>query len=249
MAIQSNSSEIEVSGGIPLYTGIASVSVVAVNPTLAELLKLGVKLKTEPVYTDVQIGENTYNKLIFWLQNATHDFTTKLEILCKPEHRIAKSGKFLYINKSGQTVFCDQSPSEVYDWYSSDGVRKAFTGEDILTDFVKAWANTPSGGECTLDTIEQVMKGDVTELSGLIEHLKNNKLRVLLGVKDGKYQEVYKKHFGRLKPQRDDAFVRALNNEFSTFKAEYNSDLKLQPYSPELIVASEASPEAESAPW
>ena len=63
MAIQSNSSEIEVSGGIPLYTGIASVSVVAVNPTLAELLKLGVKLKTEPVYTDVQIGENTYKML------------------------------------------------------------------------------------------------------------------------------------------------------------------------------------------
>jgi hypothetical protein len=248
MAIQSNSSDVEVPIGLSLYTGIASVSIVAVNPTLAELAKLGVNLKTEPVYTNVQIGDNVYNKLIFWMHNATHDFTTKLEILCKPEHRIAKSGKFLYINKSGQTVFCDQDPSEQYDWYSDEGVRKAFTGEDVLTDFVKAWANTPSGGDCTLDTIEEVMKGNVTELTALVDTLKNNKLRVLLGVKDGKYQEVYKKNFGRFKPQRDDTFVRALNNEFSTFKAEYNTDLKLQPYSPELIVASEAAPEAP-APW
>jgi len=46
MAIQSNNSEEVVSGGgITLYTGIAPVSVVAVNPSLDELSDLGINLR------------------------------------------------------------------------------------------------------------------------------------------------------------------------------------------------------------
>jgi len=48
MAIQSNNSEEVVSGGgITLYTGIAPVSVVAVNPSLDELSDLGINLRNE----------------------------------------------------------------------------------------------------------------------------------------------------------------------------------------------------------
>jgi len=51
MAIQSNNSEEVVSGGgITLYTGIAPVSVVAVNPSLDELSDLGINLRNEPEY-------------------------------------------------------------------------------------------------------------------------------------------------------------------------------------------------------
>jgi len=51
MAIQSNNSEEVVSGGgITLYTGIAPVSVVAINPTMDELSELGVNLRNEPEY-------------------------------------------------------------------------------------------------------------------------------------------------------------------------------------------------------
>ena len=47
MAIQSNSSEVQVTGGgIPLFTGIAPVSVIAVNPNLGELHSLGINMKT-----------------------------------------------------------------------------------------------------------------------------------------------------------------------------------------------------------
>ena len=79
------------------------------------------------------------------------------------------------------------------------------------------------------------------EIKELVKALSGNSLRVLIGVKDGKYQQVYGKHFGRIKPMRDADFVKALNNDYGSFNAEYNTDLKLQVYSPELLVADEDS--------
>ena len=49
---------------------------------------------------------------------------------------------------------------------------------------------------------------------------------VIIGVKDDKYQQVYTKYFGRVKPQRDDLFVKALNDEYGSFNADFNADLK-----------------------
>ena len=98
MAIQSNSSDVEVTGGIPLYTGIGAMSVVAVNPTLGELNAIGVKMKTEPNYQDISFSDDgpTYNKLTFWLSNEEHNFTCRMEILVTPGPRqISKTGKYL----------------------------------------------------------------------------------------------------------------------------------------------------------
>ena len=121
-------------------------------------------------------------------------------------------------------------------------MRKTYSGEDTLIDFIKAWANIPNGGECSLDTIDDIFKGDVKELVQLIATLKDNKVRCLLGVKDGKYQQVYTKCFGRLKPKRNDMFARALNDDYRQFKAEYNEDLVLQRYSPDVVSSNESAP-------
>ena len=66
-----------------------------------------------------------------------------------------------------------------------------------------------------------IVKGEVDELKSLVTALKDNKFRVMLGVKDGQVSAVYTKHFGRLKPQRD-LFVKSLNDEYGTFNADYN---------------------------
>lgn len=246
MAIQSNSSDVEVAGGgIPLFTGIAPMRVVAVNPNLGELASIGVNMKTEPNY-EVDMGDKT-GKLSFWLHNDEHNFTTRLEILVGNEYRKESStGKHQVTNKYGQVTWAS-SPDSTPDWFKSDGVRRMYPGEEILINFIKAWANIPNDGECSLETIDAVMKGDVTELKSLITALKDNKLRVMLGVKDGKYQQVYNRHFGRLKPQRDQLFVKALNDEYGAFNAEYNSDLKLQHYSPEVVAPTEEAPTTEVA--
>ena len=68
--------------------------------------------------------------------------------------------------------------------------------------------------------------GDITEIKELSKALTTNEVRVLVGVKDDKYQQVYTKYFGRVKPQRDDLFIKALNDDYGSFNADFNADLK-----------------------
>jgi hypothetical protein len=250
MAIQSNSSEVQVTGGgIPLYTGIAPVRVVAVNPNLGELASVGVNLKNEPTY-DVSMGDKT-GKIVFWIHNEQFNFSTRFDILVGNQHRAESStGKFQITNKYGQVTWATD-PDSAPDWFKKEGVRRMYPGEETLINFIKAWANIPNEGECSFDTIDDIVKGNVEELKSLVTALKDNKLRVLLGVKDAKYQSVYTRHFGRLKPQRDQLFVRALNDSYGEFNAEYNDDLKLQPYAEEVVAPTPeaATPEPSTDIW
>lgn len=251
MAIESNASEQEVAsgGGVQLYVGIAPVKVVAVNPTIEELKdKLGITLKREPEYLGVSILGETYNKITFWVECIEPKIITKFDILVKPEDRVSKAGKPQWINAFGVTTWSDDTPN--YDWYKLDGVRHAFVGEDTLIEFIKAYANVANGGKVSFDDPKAIAKGDVKEIKALIDALSENRVRVLLGVKEGKYQQVYTKHFGRLKPFRKDMFIKMLNDDFGSFNAEYNQSLELEVYVPGLVgpdaeVAAEESTEPD----
>jgi len=240
MAIASNSSEqeVKVGGGVTLYVGIAPVQVVAVNPNLQELNALGIQAKQEPEYIGVNIGGDTFNKITFWVKCHEPEFLTRFDILVKPESKVSKSGKIQWVNNIGQFAYAESKASETYDWFKADGERKAFEGEETLVEFIRAYANVSAGGNCALETPKQIAAGDVKELKELIKVLTDNRVRVLLGVKDsnGKnYQQVYTKHFGRLKPFRKDLFVKELNSEYGNFNAVVNSTLDLEVYSPALI--------------
>lgn len=248
MAISSNSSNEEVAGGSgrPMYVGIAPVKVVAVNPSMAELNDIGFNTQVEPNYVDVSIGGDTYNKLTFCIKCLEPDFTTRFDILVKPEFRLAKSGKQHWCNSVGQFAFADGKASEAYDWFKSDGERQAYVGEETLMSFVKAYANVANGDECAFETMDKIVQGDVSEIRQLVNALSDNRVRVLLGVKDGKYQQVYTKHFGRLKPFRKDLFVKELNGDYGAFKAEYNATLDLEKYVPGLIAPDPEPAQAET---
>ena len=103
---------------------------------------------------------------------------------------------------------------------------------------MKSWANVASGDDVSFETIAKIVKGDVTELKALVTMLADNQARVLVGVKDGRYQSVYTKHFGRVKPQRDDLFVRILNDEYGTFNAEFDTALGWGEFKPQLAVTT-----------
>ena len=61
MAIKSNASTQEVVGsGMKLYSGLTNVNVIAVNPTMAELHALDIKVKSEPNY-QVSFSNEDYN--------------------------------------------------------------------------------------------------------------------------------------------------------------------------------------------
>lgn len=236
MAVSSNNSEVEVAGSVQLFTGVHNFKVIAINPTLTELQSIGIQAKKDPEYS-VTIQEETYNKLVFWCHNPEKDFRVKFEILMQPKHRASKDGsKFMYANNIGQITWSADVPA--YDWWkNADQTRKAYVGEDTLINFTKAWANVANGGEVSFDTIDKIVNGDVKELREYVKILADNQLRLLVGVKDGKYQVVYNKHFGRFKPMRDDLFIKSLNEDYGSFNAEYNPDLKPVSYSPSLITA------------
>ena len=221
MAIQSNASTEEVVGGIKTYSGLTNVTVKAVNPTMAELHAIDINVKQEPNYT-VEFSGESYNKVVFWLANTDGNF--KLEILMQNKPKVSQNGKNQWMNAIGQSTWSEEAPS--YEWWKKEGERKAFTGEETLINFVKAWANVASGDEVTFDTMPAIANGDLTEIKALVAALTTNEARVLIGVKDDKYQQVYTKYFGRVKPQRDDLFIKALNDDYGSFNADFNADLK-----------------------
>ena len=222
MALISNPISSEVAGGgIKLYSGLSNVNVIAVNPTLEELHALDIKVKSEPNYT-ISMGDQEYNKVVFWVKNDKGNF--KLEILMQPKHRVSQSGKSQWMNSIGQSTWSEDEPS--YDWWKSEGQRKAYVGEETLINFAKCWANVANGDEVSFDTIAKIAAGDVTELKAYVTALAENPVRVLIGVKDDKYQVIYTKYFGRAyKTPRDTYFVKSLNDDYGSFNADFNADL------------------------
>ena len=175
MAIQSNASTEEVVGGMKLYSGLTNVKVIAVNPTMEELHALDIKVKQEPNY-EVSFSDQDYKKVVFWLANTDGNF--KLEILMNNTPRTSQNGKFQWINAIGQSTWSDDEPS--YEWWKSEGQRKAYVGEETLINFVKAWANVASGDDVSFDTIDKIVKGDVEEIKALVKTLDENQVRVLV---------------------------------------------------------------------
>jgi len=220
MAIQSNPSNVA-DVGIELYSGITNMKVLAVNPTLAELNAMEINAKTEPNYT-VEFSGKTYNKIIFWLGN--DDSKVKAEILMQPNLRVSQTNKHQWINKFGVNCWSENEPE--YDWFKSDGQHKAFVGEETLIRFMIAWANVLKGGEVTLDSMNQIANGNTTELRRYVTLLAANQIKVLVGVKDSKYQTVYTKYFSKPTVNRNDFFVNELNKEFGSFNADFNADLE-----------------------
>ena len=238
MAITSNDSNQEVMSSIKSYSGISNFNVLAINPTMEQLHAIDIKVKTEPNYF-LELNGEDYFKLVFWVKN--DDLTTRLEILMQNKHRVSKTGKHQWLNATGQGTWSEETPK--YDWWQQpETSRKAFGGEETLINFVKAWANVAPGDNVYFDSIEKIVGGDTTELKQLVSALKGNQVRLLVGVKDGKYQQVYTKQFGRIKPQRDDLFVKSLNDDYGAFNAEFHTDLKWGEFKPELAVVT---PDAE----
>jgi hypothetical protein len=229
MAIESNASTEEVmTGGMTLYSGLSNFTVIAINPNLEKLHGLGIMLKTEPEYTIDLNGEERF-KITFWLKN--EDTTIRMEVLANNNYRQSKTGKYLWMNAIGQETWSEEAPT--YEWWKPEGQRKSYIGEDTLINFVKSWANVAQGGKVSFETIDAICGGtDLTELKKLAATLRENEVRCLVGVNNGKYQKVYTRVFGRVKPQRDDFFVKELNTEYGEFKADYDMTLAWGPFIP-----------------
>ena len=252
MAIQSNPSEQAVTSGVRLFTGIGEFNGIAVNPTMDKLHELGVMVQSEPKY-EVEINGNNFNKVVFWLKN--EDVTTSCEILVTPGEWVSQKGKVKCYNRIGQDQWLEKNPDGSFntetlpDWIKEkDTFYVIPRGMDTVTEFVRAWANVENGGEIKLDTVNDIANGKIKELTDLVSILKDNSVRVLAYVRDGKYQAVYTRHFGRINPKRNDLFIKEMNKDYGAVKGEYT--LEWQKYEPGVLAADTAAPSlVEEGDW
>lgn len=236
MAIGANSSDKQVVGG-SLFTGLHNVKVIAINPTLEEMKAMGINAQKDPQYlTTTDKGVNKM-RIDFYLASATQGVnlgkTTKISFWIEDSVRTNQNNnKEEWINKYGNTTWgsaIDVPPT--YDWYSTDGMRKCYIGEGDLTSFIKSWANVDPKDQATFDNISNIANGDLTEIKALYEIIKMNQVKVLLGVKDGKYQVIYTKYFERAYRNTFTGWKKALEGEYGEFKdADYQNDLTFKPY-------------------
>lgn len=228
MAVQSNSSNEQVIAVPKFYDGIGNFRVVAVNPTKEQWEKLGVELKEEPKYRDLEMNGELKNKIVFVVTNDKMKIVTRLELIVSKNTRISDKGNIQFINNYGNTAWGPNveaiKENEKMDWFDTSSAREAYEGEEKLINFIRAWANVENGGEVYLDNPDKVFAGDVTELRNLVKRLKANEVRLLLGVQDKgerQYQKVYDKFFGR-PYAKDTGFIRSLKSEYGKFDCLYN---------------------------
>lgn len=228
MAIKANSSEEQVAGaGGKLYTGIAAMKVLAVNPNLVALQAIGVMFQKEPNYVvDFGKGDGPVQKIVFWLGN--DEVKVPCEFLVNSGPWKSSTGKVKWYNRTGENTWAPMLPdgtidkSNLPDWYKEPETSYVMPrGMDMVTEFVRAWANVASGDEIFLESIDAIAKGNVSELRHLMSVLSGNSVNVLVYVRDGKYQAVYTRHFGRIKPLRTDLFIKALNEDYGAIKGDY----------------------------
>lgn len=142
----------------------------------------------------------------------------------------ASSGKIQVIDKYGRTAWATEAEvaSKAIPMYSNGPAdldkdyRPAYVGEEELMEFVKTylcipspttWDNNlrkmvpntrvkPEECECRFDNLENIFKGDFSEIESALGFQPTNKVKVLLGVRtdaeSGKlFQAVYTKKFLR----------------------------------------------------
>ena len=221
MAFGVNSSDKKHFNETILYTGVSSVKVIGINPTLAQLQELGFKFEKEPEYTSE--SPEGVKKVRIDVIIANDKFKTKFAIFLENKDRINKGGdKYEITNNFGQSTWAAsvQDATEKIGrngnkWFSPEGARIAKVGEVQLITFLRDWANTGVDEVGKIDNFDALFKGNYSELQSYVKTLSNNTIYVMFIVKDGKYQGIYNRFTVRTQFSQ-----RTAENKFSTFIAD-----------------------------
>jgi len=207
MGFNANSSDTAVVKENKLFTGLKGMKVVAINPSKTELEGFGYKPKNDPVYASLD-GEVKKLRLDFLLQGEGlkegEKIMTKIAFFLENHSRINQAGtKGEWINNFGRTAWgsVDAAPTEL-NWFDAETARPCKVGEGDLHLFLINWLNISPNDEAKLDNFEGLFDGDYAEVLGLLNANINNEIKVLLTVKEGKYQSVYNRYFDRASNKR-----------------------------------------------
>lgn len=245
MGFQGNDSSVQTSNVRALKQGFCNVSIIAINPTLAELNQMGINTSKEQEYITQDNDGNTQIKLDFWIENKDEKLKTKVSLWLTDKTLVSSNGKKQYVNAYGKTAWLESADAEV-DWFINKDNREAKRGEESLYNLMSAYLNIyynkakKQYQDCRLDDIDALFKGNYKELTDAINSNPNAQMRVLLGARQsdsGKfYQTAYSYHFERVSSAPwMDGWIKSLDYSYTEFKAEYDrTDFNLKDYVPAL---------------
>jgi hypothetical protein len=175
-------------------------------------------------------------RLDFWYVNHP-DFKTdlrgKFSLWVNNDTRTSQAGKKQFIDNYTRTSWAlnladlsdaqaSLDPSRRMDLRSA---REAKGGEETVYSLLKAYGNiSPKEKPFVLDSWNSIAKGKANELVDFFAHFNkaNMGIKVLLGIKDGKYQDVCTKVFVNVGGKITDYVAKQITGEYG-FKSFYGS--------------------------
>lgn len=250
MAFNANDGNKQVVAAGTKWTGLFNMTVDVVNPNMVQLKAMRMNPQKEPEYTTVNDERVSKTRLDIYLRHSGHKIFAKLALWLEGKERLNQAGtKKEWINKFGTTAWTnteniDDVPE--YDWFKKDGARPAIVGEATLIKFCKALANIAPEGEAMFANPMLLAEGKLDELNALLGSIKQNEVKVLLGVtnstKDGKaaqYQAVYNQFFDRAYRDVKSDWKNALEGQYGKFDADIQNSLDPKPYLGGGIISTE----------
>lgn len=222
MAIVGNNSDKSVAPETKFYTGVCSVKIDDVNPTLAESQKLGFNFQKEPEYITEKEGVKGI-RLDFYVSNSL--FRSKVSVFLKNEIRKDKNKeKTQFINKFATTTWAitkeealEKTAKNGKKWFLPEGVREAFIGEEQLYSLLQNWLNVKIGDELQLNNFSKLFNGETKELKDLIKSFGSNTFKVLSQVsitEDNKiYQQINNNIFDRATSSTSAKFIKYADDQ------------------------------------
>ena len=255
MAFTPNESDKKVFKEIKLYTGIHNVKVVAINPNKERLEEMGYKPTKDPVYVTTE-GDVKKLRLDFHLNGVNPEgekIMTKVAFFLENQLRVNRDGtKSEWINDFGRTAWSEEgSPEDVpsgFTWFKHETARRSHVGEADLHLFLVNWLNIGPDDEAKMDNFLAIFDEDYSELHSLLAGNIDNEVRVLLTVRDSKYQSVYNKYFDRASNKRTNYWDSHVKNQTSNgyaIKEDYQNSFVLQEWSEPATKADAGDPAGE----
>lgn len=252
-------------GGKKLYQGLAKLTPVAVNPTKEQLEKI---LGTE-LDRDINYENGDKYRLDFWCKELTVDRLIKFSIFISNADVKSKSGNNQYINAYGKTGYFESmdaiteknnSATEEWQKMKPEGLRVAKTGEATLYDFlIKLFNASDTKPFPMFESYQKLTLGNLRELKEVIDNAieKERVFHMLVGVKDGKYQDAWTNMFlpALFTAKSEQYFYKKASDPNYPFKSDWGLDLKFREYLPSPAPAGGKIEEEASAsqkddlPW
>lgn len=215
-------------GSFKRYTGVGVCSVVAVNPTKAELEQIyNTPIEKDPEY--LSKSEDGVAKVrIDFIIKTVPEKNDGIELIHKVSFFLSNAGKYNkdkakieVINKYGETTWVPVEMAkkgelpENMKWYPAP-YRPAYVGERDLNAFLKvflaiparSWRDSRTGevhtvedlttAEASLEEIKKYFTGNVKELRDIVAMQPDNKIKVAFGIKTTEEGKEYQDVFNRL---------------------------------------------------